>query len=234
MSRRNSYRGLAACIPPIMRPRNIGCGWTLGVTILAIVKTVFGVGWHTERGAKAIALYIGAAAKWARIKFDVTHVLDSAMLTNAMASKIIERCVTVTGWISGNAGATKFSACCFKTQECFLPVPWQCGRRLISTPRPHYACSIRCRGLECHEPDIIAAGRLPVAAEQRPIGQWGHSRAPITPMRSDFGAMCSTRPVFCIKYRTRPSIACSATPSATASPALPTNEFGALKLPSHC
>jgi hypothetical protein len=45
----------------------------LGVTILAIVKAVFGVGWNTERRTKAIALYIGAAAKWARIKFDVTH-----------------------------------------------------------------------------------------------------------------------------------------------------------------
>ena len=116
---RNSYRGLAASIPPIMRPRNIGCGWTLGVTILAIVKTVVGVGRHTERGAKAIALYIGAAAKWARIKFDVTHVLDSAVITNARASKIRERCVTITGCFSGNACATKFSACCFKTQECF-------------------------------------------------------------------------------------------------------------------
>lgn len=76
MFSRNGYRGLIACIPPIMRPCNIGCGGTLGVTILAIVKTVFGVSWNTERGAKAIALYICAAAKWARIKFDVTHVPD--------------------------------------------------------------------------------------------------------------------------------------------------------------
>ena len=75
----------------------------MGVTILAIGKTVFGVCWHTERGAKAVAMYIAAAAKWARIKFDVTHVLYSAMLTNATASKIIKRCVTVTGCFSGNA-----------------------------------------------------------------------------------------------------------------------------------
>jgi hypothetical protein len=91
-----------------MRPRNIGCRWTLCVTILAIVKTVFGVCWHTERGAKAIALYIGAAAKWARIKFDVTHALDSAILTNAPASKIIKRCVMIRN-ASPSANASRTS-----------------------------------------------------------------------------------------------------------------------------
>jgi hypothetical protein len=55
------------------------CG-TLSVTILAVVETVLGFGWHTERSAKAIALYIGAAAKWTRIKFGVTHVSNSAVV----------------------------------------------------------------------------------------------------------------------------------------------------------
>ena len=63
MFSRNSCRGLTTCIPPIVRPRNIGCGWPLGVTILAIVKAVFGVGWNTERRTKAIALYIGGRFK---------------------------------------------------------------------------------------------------------------------------------------------------------------------------
>jgi hypothetical protein len=71
---RNSRRGLTACIPALMRPRNIGRGRTLGVTVLAVVKTVIGRGWHTERGAVAITLYVSAAAKWTRIKFDVAHV----------------------------------------------------------------------------------------------------------------------------------------------------------------
>jgi len=85
---RNSCRGLTTCIPPIVRPRNIGCGWPLGVTILAIVKAVFGVGWNTERRTKAIALYIGAAAKWARIKFDVTHDPGSPCLPTQRPAKI--------------------------------------------------------------------------------------------------------------------------------------------------
>jgi hypothetical protein len=72
---RNNCRGLTTCIPPIVRPRNIGCGWPLGVTILAVVKAVFGVGWNTECRTKAVALYISAAAKRARIKFDFTHDL---------------------------------------------------------------------------------------------------------------------------------------------------------------
>jgi hypothetical protein len=65
-----------------MRLCNISCGWPLGVTILAIVKTVFGIGCNAERRTKAIALYIGAAAKWARIEFDITHVPSSAMLVD--------------------------------------------------------------------------------------------------------------------------------------------------------
>jgi hypothetical protein len=71
---RHQCRCLSARIPPIVRLRDIGSGWTLGVTILAVVKAVFGGCWNAERRAKAIALYIGAAAKWARIKLHVTHV----------------------------------------------------------------------------------------------------------------------------------------------------------------
>jgi hypothetical protein len=73
MCGRSNTGGLAACIPPIMCPGNIGCGGTLGVTVLAIVEAVRGICWNTERGAEAIALYIGAAAKWTRIQFDVAH-----------------------------------------------------------------------------------------------------------------------------------------------------------------
>jgi hypothetical protein len=81
-------RHATTCIPPIVRLRNIGGGWPLGVTILAIVKTVFGVGWNTERRTKAIALYIGAAAKRARIKFDVTHDPGSPCLPTQRPAKI--------------------------------------------------------------------------------------------------------------------------------------------------
>jgi hypothetical protein len=66
---RTRCRGAAARVPPIVRLGDIGCGWPLGVTILAVVKTVFGAGGNTERHAKAIGLYIGAAAKRAWIKF---------------------------------------------------------------------------------------------------------------------------------------------------------------------
>jgi hypothetical protein len=63
----------------------------LGVTILTIVKTVLGAGWKTERSTKAIALYIGAAAKWAWIKIHVIHVPASAiMLADAAASENID------------------------------------------------------------------------------------------------------------------------------------------------
>jgi hypothetical protein len=88
---RNRYRGLSAHIPPIVRRRGIRCGRPLGVTILAVVKTVFGGSWNAEGRTKAIALYIGAAAKRARIKFHVTHFPGSAMLAEATASENIER-----------------------------------------------------------------------------------------------------------------------------------------------
>jgi hypothetical protein len=67
----------------------------LGVTILAIVKAVFGVGWNTERRTKAIALYIGAAAKRARIKFEVTHDSGSPTLADAAASQNMKRRMTI-------------------------------------------------------------------------------------------------------------------------------------------
>jgi hypothetical protein len=61
-----------------MSPRHIGRRGALCVTILAVVKTVLGFCRHTKRSAKAVTLYIGAAAKWARIKFGVTH--DSVLI----------------------------------------------------------------------------------------------------------------------------------------------------------
>jgi hypothetical protein len=88
---RNRYRDPSARIPPIVRRRDVACGWPLGVTILAVVKTVFGGSWNAEGRTKAIALYIGAAAKRARIKFHVTHFPGSAMLADAAAGENIER-----------------------------------------------------------------------------------------------------------------------------------------------
>ena len=73
------FRGRSPRIPTLVRLGDIVSGWTLGVTIFAVVKTVFGASWNAERCTKAIALDIGAAAKWARMKFDVTHVSRSAM-----------------------------------------------------------------------------------------------------------------------------------------------------------
>jgi hypothetical protein len=73
-----------------VRVRDIVSGWPLGVTILAVVKTVLGTSWNAERRTKAIALYIGAAAKWARIKFHVTHVSGSAMFAGEAAIENIE------------------------------------------------------------------------------------------------------------------------------------------------
>jgi hypothetical protein len=72
-----------------VRLGSIVSGWTLGITILAVVKTVLGTSWNAERRTKAIALYIGAAAKWARIKFDVTHVSGSAMFAGEAAIESI-------------------------------------------------------------------------------------------------------------------------------------------------
>jgi hypothetical protein len=73
-----------------VRLRDIVSGWPLGVTILAVVKTVLGTSWNAERRTKAIALYIGAAAKWARIKFHVTHVSGSAMFVGEAAIESID------------------------------------------------------------------------------------------------------------------------------------------------
>ena len=71
---RTRRRRRSAPIPTIVRLRHIVSCWPLGVTILAVVKTVLGTSWNAERRTKAIAPYIGATAKWARIKFHVTHV----------------------------------------------------------------------------------------------------------------------------------------------------------------
>jgi hypothetical protein len=62
-----------------VRLRDIGCRWPLCVTVFAVIKTIFGAGWNSERHTKAIALYIGAAAKWAWIQFHVSHVPGSVM-----------------------------------------------------------------------------------------------------------------------------------------------------------
>jgi hypothetical protein len=82
-------RGLSTSVPSCVRLRDVGCGWTLGVTVLAIVKAVLGTGWKTERGTKAIALYIGTAAKWAWTKIHIIHVPASAiMLADALGTYV--------------------------------------------------------------------------------------------------------------------------------------------------
>jgi hypothetical protein len=73
-----------------MRLRDIVPSRPLGVTILAVVKTVLGTSWNAERRTKAIALDIGAPAKWARIKFHVTHVSGSAMFVGETAIESID------------------------------------------------------------------------------------------------------------------------------------------------
>jgi hypothetical protein len=73
-----------------VRLRDIVSSWPLGVTILAVVKAVLGASWNAERRTKAIALYIGAAAKWARIKFHVTHVSGSAMFVGEAVIESID------------------------------------------------------------------------------------------------------------------------------------------------
>jgi hypothetical protein len=73
-----------------VRLRDIVSGWPLGVTILTVVKTVLGTSWNAERRTEAIALYIGAAAKWARIKFHVTHVSGSAMFAGEAVIESID------------------------------------------------------------------------------------------------------------------------------------------------
>jgi hypothetical protein len=95
MSPRNRFRRLSARIPPIVCFCGIVSRWPLGVTILAVVKTVFGAGRNTERRTKTIALYIGAAAKWARIKFHVIHVPGSAILADAASSENINKFTTI-------------------------------------------------------------------------------------------------------------------------------------------
>jgi hypothetical protein len=87
---RTRCRGRSARIPTIVRSRDIVCGWPLGVTILAVVKAVLGTSLNAERRTKAFALYIGAAAKWARIKFHVTHVPGSALFLGEAAILSIE------------------------------------------------------------------------------------------------------------------------------------------------
>jgi hypothetical protein len=61
------------------------CGRPLGVTILAVVKTILGTNWNAERRTEALAPYIGAAAKGARVKFHITHVSGSPMFADEAA-----------------------------------------------------------------------------------------------------------------------------------------------------
>ena len=67
LGRTTSGCGRAARVPTILCLRNISCRGTLGITILAIDETIFGRGRSTERRTKAIAVYVGPAAKWAWI-----------------------------------------------------------------------------------------------------------------------------------------------------------------------
>jgi hypothetical protein len=90
-----------------MSPGNIGCRRTLRITILAIVKAVLGFGRHTERSAKAIALYIGATAEWARIKLGVTHVSNPALRAKAPAGQSYKRSLALANgrWqVSSDSG----------------------------------------------------------------------------------------------------------------------------------
>jgi hypothetical protein len=79
--------GPTACVPHVMSPFRIGRCGTLRVTIFAVVKTVLGFCRHTKRSAKAITLYIGATAKWARIKFGVTHDSNPALLARSPGAR---------------------------------------------------------------------------------------------------------------------------------------------------
>jgi hypothetical protein len=74
----------------------------------SVPKAVFGVGRNTERRTKAIALYIGAAAKWARIKFDVTHDPRLAMLADAAASQKMKRRMTIAVLFSADVCTAQF------------------------------------------------------------------------------------------------------------------------------
>src|ERR1700722_19124356 len=81
---------LPAGVPAIVRLCGIGCCRPLGIAILAVIKTVFGGRWNGEGRTKTVALDIGAAAKWARIKFHITHVPGSAMFSKAAAGENVE------------------------------------------------------------------------------------------------------------------------------------------------
>jgi hypothetical protein len=71
---RTRRRGRSARIPTVVCLRDIVSGWPLGIAILAVVKAVLGTSRNAERDTKAIALYVGAATKWARIELHFTHV----------------------------------------------------------------------------------------------------------------------------------------------------------------
>jgi hypothetical protein len=79
-------------------------------------------GLDTERRTKAIALYIGAAAKWARIKFHVTHVPGSAMFGVEAAAESIDGFRQPPVDFAPIYALTQFNAARYKTQKpCFLP-----------------------------------------------------------------------------------------------------------------
>jgi hypothetical protein len=105
-----------------VRLHDIVCGRPLGVTILAVVKTVLGASWNTERRTKAIALYVGTAAKWAGIKFHVTHVPGSAMFGVEAAAESIDGFRQPPVDFAPIYALTQFNAARYKTQKpCFLP-----------------------------------------------------------------------------------------------------------------
>jgi hypothetical protein len=87
---RTRRRAPSAPIPTIVCLRDIGCRWPLCVAILAVVKTIFGASWNSERRTKAIALYVAAAAKWAWIKLYVTHDPGSVMFAGEAACENTE------------------------------------------------------------------------------------------------------------------------------------------------
>jgi hypothetical protein len=118
-----------------MRFSNIGCGGTLGVTVPAIVKTVRGVGGHTERGAKAIAADIGAAAKWARIKFDVAHLPRSRNIRRRSGEQHFKCVWTVAGVFRRRMRNSNARSC--KTQDLVFSLMLSLKKQVLHLRTPY-------------------------------------------------------------------------------------------------
>jgi hypothetical protein len=102
----------------MVRLRDIACGWPLGVTVLAVVKAVFGGSRNAEGRTKAIALYIVAAAKRARIKVHLTHFPGSAMLADVGVGENIGMSRQSPLGFPAICAPAQSNARRFKTQNC--------------------------------------------------------------------------------------------------------------------